>query len=245
MATDSAETFDTILGGALTIVQPSKGYRFAVDSILLGHFATPARGARVLELGAGTGVVAAMLAVLRSPREVVAVEIQPALAAMIEQNAALNSSDCLKSVCADIRQRTISGLPAASFDYVVANPPYRAPRSGRESPNAARRIARGADGATLRHFVSAASRYAKNGGRVAMVFTAIRTAELIAELRMRALEPKVIRFVHPMPGRPATLVLIEARKGGGVEAKIESPLFLYERPNVYSSEAIEILRRGK
>ncbi len=33
------ETLDAILGGTLNIVQPLSGYRFSIDSILLGDFA--------------------------------------------------------------------------------------------------------------------------------------------------------------------------------------------------------------
>jgi tRNA1Val (adenine37-N6)-methyltransferase len=56
-------------------------------------------------------------------------------------------------------------------------------------------------------------------------------------MKRHSLEPKRIRFVHPLPGKAATMVLLEARKGGGVEASIEPPLFLYKAPNIYSDEA--------
>jgi len=74
------------------------------------------------------------------------------------------------------------------------------------------------------------------------VFTASRTAELIAELCARALEPKRIRFVHPRAERPASVILIEARKGGGVEVEVEPPLMLYAEPGIYSREAMELLK---
>jgi len=236
-----AESVDKILGGALTIVQPLSGYRFSVDSILLGRFARPRKRDRVLELGGGCGVISLMLAALYRPREVVAIELQRELAALAAGNARLNDLAMVRSVRGDLRARRINGIAPAWFDYVVANPPYRALRSGRESPNASRRIARGAGGASLAEFITAADRYAANGAKVALVFTAARTAELVAELKLRALEPKRIRFVHPRVTMPATTVLIEARKGGGIEAEIEPPLVLYERPGIYSVEARALL----
>jgi tRNA1Val (adenine37-N6)-methyltransferase len=235
------ETTDTILGGALTIVQPLCGYRFSVDAILLGRFARPRRRDRVLDLGAGCGVVSVIIAALKRPRDVVAIELQPELAAMAERNAALNQIDTITSICADLRARRIDGAAAGAFDYVVANPPYRARHTGRESLNMGRRIARGAGGASLTDFAAAASRYASHGARAAFVFTAARSAELIAELKAHSLEPKRIRFVHPRPGTPATTILLEARKGGGVEVEIEPPLFLYAAPGIYSEEARELL----
>jgi len=241
MVVNTMQSFDAILGGAFTIIQPSLGYRFGIDSILLARFAQPQPHARVLELGAGCGVVAVVLAALHHPSEVVAVELQPQLAELIAQNAALNQIAELKAVCADIRQRFVPGLAPSAFDYIVANPPYRAPRSGRESPDPARRIARAGMGATLQDFLAAAVRYAAGSGRVALIFTATRTAELIAEMKRRRLEPKRLRFVHPRPGKMATMVLVEARKGGGGETIVEPPLFLFSEPGVYTSEARELL----
>ncbi|MGH7933591.1 MAG: tRNA1(Val) (adenine(37)-N6)-methyltransferase [Candidatus Binataceae bacterium] len=225
----------------LRVVQPRDGYRFSIDAVLLARFVRVSARDRVLELGAGCGVVAAILAALHQPREVVALEIQPELAAMAARNAELNGLGALTALCADLRVRHIDGITPATFDAVVANPPYRTLRSGRESPNPSRRLARGEGAATLTDFVAAAHRYATGGARVAFVFAAARSAELIGALRTRALEPKRIRFVHPRAGLPATTILVEARKGGGVEAAIEPPLFLYDTPGVYSTEARALL----
>lgn len=232
-------TLDSILGGRLRLYQPADGYRFSFDAVLLARFIRARRRDRVLELGAGCGVVSITVAALEKPRQVVALELQPALATLIARNAALNELSNVWAVCADLRRPV---LKAARFDLVIANPPYRALRRGRESPKYSRRIARGAAGASLAEFLDTAARAARDGAAVALVFTASRTAELIAELRARALEPKRIRFVHPRAQRRASVILIEARKGGGVEVEVEPPLMLYAEPGIYSREAIELLK---
>jgi tRNA1Val (adenine37-N6)-methyltransferase len=244
MAIEQTQTVDTILNGTLTIVQPACGYRFAIDSILLARFARPRRHARVLELGAGCGVVSIVLAALHDPKEVVAVEFQPRLAAMIAHNAGLNRIAVLRGICADV-QAPIAELTPASFDCVVANPPYRAARRGRESPIPERRVARGGNGATLVQFVVAAAYYTSHGGKVAIVFTASRSAELIAEMKRCSLEPKRLRFVHSRVGEAATMVLLEARKGGGIEVRVEPPLFIYEQNGAYTDEVRAMLSRSE
>ncbi|HUN58575.1 MAG TPA: methyltransferase, partial [Candidatus Binataceae bacterium] len=171
------ETVDTILGGTLTIVQPANGYRFAIDSILLARFADVRPRDRVLELGAGCGVISIAIAATRAPRQIVALELQPKLVELITRNAALNNCDNLTAIQADLRRRTIRGLKAGSFDAIVANPPYRAVRTGRVSPNFERRIARDESNATLDAFIRAAGRYCKDGGRASFVFTTARAAE--------------------------------------------------------------------
>jgi len=239
--TESSETCDAILGGRIQVIQPRSGYRFSIDSILLARFVSARSRDRVLELGAGTGVISLAIAALHQRREIVALEIQPELVAMILRNAELNSVDSIRAIAADLRKLNIAKVPRESFDLVVANPPYRASKAGRVSPHEARRIARSESSATLEDFVAAASRYARRGGRAAFVFAADRSAELISVLREHRLEPKRIRFVHPYSDAPATAILIEARKNGGIEVAIEPPLILFDSPGVYSQEAREIL----
>jgi tRNA1Val (adenine37-N6)-methyltransferase len=161
---------------------------------------------------------------------------------MIAHNGAVNGVQELSAICADLR-RNIPGLTPAAFGYVVANPPYRAAWRGRESPDPERRLARGSGGAMLSEFLAAAARYANRGGKIALVFTASRTAELFAEMKQRSLEPKRIRFVHSKPGEAATMILLEARKGGGIETIIEPPLFIYSSPGIYTDEANAMLTR--
>jgi tRNA1Val (adenine37-N6)-methyltransferase len=237
------ETLDTILGGALRLYQPRRGYRFSVEAVLLARFAAARPAARVLELGAGCGVVALIYAALARPREVVALEIQPALAALIARNAALNDLAMVRAVCTDLRARRVLGAAAGGFDLVLANSPFRTRMSGRESPLVGRRLARGESAARLEDFVAAAARYARHGGRAAFIFAAARSAELISALRARRLEPKRIRFVHPYAAAGASTVLVEARKGGGVEVEVEPPLVMYDAPGVYSAAARALLER--
>ena len=125
----------------------------------------------------------------------------------------------VRAVCADLRARRVPGAAAGGFDLVLANPPFRARMSGRESALVGRRLARGESAARLEDFVAAAARYARHGGRTAFIFAAARSAELISALRARRLEPKRIRFVHPYAAASASTVLVEARKGGGVEVE--------------------------
>jgi len=237
------ETLDSILGGALRLYQPRRGYRFSVEAVLLARFAAARPATRVLELGAGCGVVVLIYAALVRPREAVALEIQPALAALAARNAVLNDLAMVRAVCADLRARCVPGAAAGGFDLVLANPPFRARMSGRESPLGGRRLARGESAARLEDFVAAAARYARHGGRAAFIFAAARSAELISALRARRLEPKRIRFVHPYAAASASTVLVEARKGGGIEVEVEPPLVMYDAPGVYSPAARALLER--
>jgi tRNA1Val (adenine37-N6)-methyltransferase len=199
--TESSETCDAILGGKVRVIQPRGGYRFSIDSILLARFVAVRGDDRVLDLGAGSGVISLVIAALQKPREIVALEVQRELVDLIRRNAELNCVDSILAITADLRDPNDAKLPRETFDVVVANPPYRASAAGRESPQGARRIARSESSATLDHFVAAAAWFARRGGKAAFVFAADRSAELISGLRGHRLEPKRIRsFICRRPG---------------------------------------------
>jgi tRNA1Val (adenine37-N6)-methyltransferase len=139
MTIRSDETLDPILGGALSVVQPRDGHRFSVDSILLARFATIRSRDRVLELGAGCGVISMVITAIARPRETIALEIQPRMAQLTARNARDNGFPNLHCQCADIRAAHIPGVHQGSFDLVVCNPPFHARGAGRQSPNRSRR----------------------------------------------------------------------------------------------------------
>jgi len=58
------------------------------------------------------------------------------------------------------------------------------------------------------------------------------------------LEPKRLRLVHPYANKPASLVLIEAVKGGGAGVEVLAPLVVHEPGGGYSKEMREIYELG-
>jgi tRNA1(Val) A37 N6-methylase TrmN6 len=79
---DRSVTDDAFLGGALRILQPKDGYRAGVDAVLLAASASVRAGRRerVLDVGAGVGVVGLALARRIADAEVVLVERDARLA---------------------------------------------------------------------------------------------------------------------------------------------------------------------
>jgi tRNA1Val (adenine37-N6)-methyltransferase len=51
-----------------------------------------------------------------------------------------------------------------------------------------------------------------------------------------------MRFVHPRRDEKANMVLVEAVKGGGVELKVEPPLFVYRGEKEYTDEVRLLFR---
>ena len=221
--------------GVVTIIQPKRGVRFTLDSLLLADFCRIKSRDRVLEPGAGTGVISILLA-KKHPRSLLyPVEIQPELVLLCEQNRIGNSVEHnVIQVKRDIRRLSQSIAPGG-FDVVVTNPPYTKLGAGKKSLLPERQMARQDQLGRIEFWLNLQT-FLKQRGRYNLVFPASRLAELVSLMRERGLEPKRLRFVHPKEHKPASLVLIEAVKSAGPGLIVLPPLVVHEPDGSYKED---------
>ena len=79
---------------------------------------------RALDLGCGVGAAALCLGWRQPDLRITGLEIQPVLAALAADNAALNQMSGRLSVLAGDLLRPPGQIAAGSFDIVLANPPF-------------------------------------------------------------------------------------------------------------------------
>jgi tRNA1(Val) A37 N6-methylase TrmN6 len=222
------ETLDLFLDGKLQIIQKKKGYRFSIDTLLLGQFIRIRKNERVMDLGTGCGILPLLLSQNAKTSCFVGVEIQKGLAECAEKNVFLNHlEDRVSILKQDFRELKMI-FPQGSFDVVLSNPPYRKYQTGRINPSMDKAIARHEIKGRLEDLVSVASYLLPPKGKCYLIFSALRTVDLFVTLRKGKLEPKRIQFVHPRMGEEAKFVLVESFKASGVELKIMRPLILEE-----------------
>ncbi|MEW5774539.1 MAG: methyltransferase [Thermodesulfobacteriota bacterium] len=209
------------------LAQPA-GYRFTKDSLLLAGFPAPGKAGRVLDLGAGCGVVGFgfLLAHPDCDASLTALDISPDMVAASRDNAQrLGFADRFFAIEADAANLSdLSGLKSGSFDLCLLNPPYRVPGACRTSPHPARAAARQETTATLADFLSAAARLLAPCGRLTLCLPPARLPELLVTLTACGLEPKRLQHVHPRRDAPCRLCLVEAVKGGKPGLAVEAPL---------------------
>ncbi|MFC7692221.1 methyltransferase domain-containing protein [Paeniroseomonas aquatica] len=113
---------DTLLGGRVRLRQPVLGLRAGLDTVLLAA-GIPARpGQQVLEAGCGSGAAFLCLAARVPGLRIIAVERDPALAALAAANAAANGV-AAEVITGDIRDAALARrLPPC--DHAFANPPF-------------------------------------------------------------------------------------------------------------------------
>ncbi len=224
--------------GTVNITQPEKGARFTLDSLLLADFCRIKARDTILEPGSGTGIISLLLAKKFPCASIVSVEAQTSVADLCSRNISDNGlDDHIKLLNQDIREMQHIVKPA-SFDAIVANPPFTRTGTGRQSPIPERLASRHDRMGTIQAWLDLRI-FLRNTGRYFLVFPAGRAAEILSLLHEEKLEPKRVRFVHPRQNKSASLILIEAIKSAAAGLEVLPPLIVHEARG-YSQEMLQI-----
>lgn len=226
------ETLDVLCGEKLRLIQGKRGYRFSIDSLFLANFVRLRKHERLLDVGTGCGIIPIYLSIMGCSNPLVGIEIQEGLYNLAIRNRVLNGCSNVEFIRGDVRfSRFLKG-----FHAVVSNPPYVKENAGRKSPTAERLLARHESLLKMPALLDIASScLLGKKGRLYIIYPASRLAEVLAEARARALEPRRLRFIHSRHGEPARLFLLECMQEGGAEVKVEKPLYVFSE-NGYTDE---------
>lgn len=228
-------------GGPL--FDPGGGVPLGMDSLLLADFAKAPRG-RSLELCCGSGAVSLLLLSRIPALEADCIELLSGPAEDAARNFAANGLERRARVInGDIRAHRKVVEPGA-YALCVCNPPYFPAGSGSPPSDPVRAVARSEMECTLSDVLDAAAWALKNGGALDIVHRPERLAELLAEMRSRALEPKRLRLVQRTAESAPSLILAEGRRGAAPGLKIEPPLIICSPDGGESGEYRRICHRG-
>ena len=234
---------NSLLGGKVRLLQMQNGYRTAIDPVLLAAAVPAKAGEVVLDLGCGVGAVSLCLRARISGVTVTGLDMQKPLVDLARRNGALNNyGDDVRFVYGDILTPPAE-IPEASFDHVMANPPYFAANSGNPSPDAAKALANVEGEADLLDWVGAAHRALKARGSVIFIHRPDRVDDLLAALYGR-FGGLVIFPLWPAQGMEAKRVIVAARKGVASPARISPGLVLHEKDGSFSVQAQGILKEA-
>jgi tRNA1(Val) A37 N6-methylase TrmN6 len=231
-------TEDRLLGGRVLLRQPVRGFRAGLDAVLLAAFVPARKGQRVIEAGCGSGAAFLCLAARVPGLDVVAVEREPAMAALAETNAAANcvAAAVMQADVGDIA--TARGMPPC--DHAFANPPYWP--GGTPPPGAIRRAATHEQGAALADWARFLAATLRAGGTVSLVLPAARFDAGAAALRAAGCGAITLLPVAPREGQAAKRVLLRGRRGGRGPARILPPLILHALDGSFTAAAQAVLR---
>ncbi len=182
-------------------------FKIGTDSFFLADFVRAGKSMRVIDLGAGTGVLG--LALSKRVKSCLLVDNSEAAYTLINKNIALNGlSERYSAMLCDV-----SKLPAElndAFDIAVTNPPYYEDGSGKMPATKEMAAARHGD---FKSFITAAAKVIKYGGLLFAVCPAQRLFEFSEISSDAGLAIKRIRFIKKDSKSSPHAVLIEAKKG--------------------------------
>lgn len=207
----------------MLLYQPQEGYCYNSDSIFLYDFINGfnPRG-RMLDVGAGCGVVGLLVARDNPRVELEAVEKQAPFVRYASKNAEVNGIDYRIHHTDFLDFHDEKG-----FDYIVSNPPFYHEGASRSSDPMIH-TARYNVHLPVDDFISHAAKLLRPQGHLMLCYDPQQTAHLCAACERAKLRVVDVQFVHSKPDRNATLVLLHARKNSRSLTTVRSPVFAFD-----------------
>ncbi|MEQ8736870.1 MAG: methyltransferase [Rhodospirillaceae bacterium] len=236
----SETTVDHFFEGRLQLVQPKTGYRIAIDPLLLAAAVDVPEGARVLDVGCGTGAALLSLLTRREDVQGVGLERHVPFLELARHSITLNGfSDRASLIQGDLACPS-AALLTSGYDAVMTNPPFfeagTVPdRPDVDSPHAVTEL-------PLVIWVHKCLNLLVTGGLFAIIHRAERVAEIIQALK--GCGSVTVIPLWPKADRPASRVIVTALKDRKSPAVIHPGLILHQNDGTYTEAAAAILRYG-
>lgn len=239
------ETLDDLQLKGICVIQKENAFRFGIDAVLLANFARVKRGAKVIDLCSGTGIIPFILAGKTDVSMVNGIEIQEDMVEMARRSVLLNNlQDKIHFIHKDLKDLVfLKSLD--KVDVVTVNPPYKLKNSGIINLDDKNAIARHEICCTLEDVIKAAKAVLKDNGRMYMIHRPDRLADIICTMRGYNIEPKLIKMVQPNTEKAPNMVLIEGQNNGGRFLKWDPPIYVYNLEGGYTKEIDRIYGRDK
>lgn len=223
----------------MLLYQPESGYCYNSDSLYLYDFINSfAPHGRVLDVGAGCGIVGLLVARDNKNIELEAVEKQPLFVEYARKNAACNE------IAYNIYESDFLVFsPQEKYDFIVSNPPFY-PEGVQKSQNEMIHTARYNVHLPLEPFFKKVSQLLKPHSHFIFCYDATVFGLLCTALERVKLRVVDVRFVHSRLDKAASLVLVHARNGSRSLMKVLPPLVSFEG-DLQSFEALKIFEKSQ
>ena len=234
------ERFDDLQRNGLRIIQRADGFCFGMDAVLLSGFAKVKPGERVMDLCSGNGIIPLLLSAKTQGKHFTGLELLAENVDMAQRSVAANGlNERIAMEQGDVRDAT-ERFGRASFDVVTCNPPYMKGGHGLQNADDARTIARHEVKLSLSEMITQTAGLLRPKGRAYFVHRPFRLTELVVLMHEAGLEMKRLRMVYPFADREPNMVLVEGVRDAKPYLTVDPPLVVYEKPDVYTREIIEV-----
>jgi len=207
----------------MLLYQPESGYCYNSDSVFLYDFIDSFKPkGRVLDVGAGCGVVGLLVARDNKKVSLEAVEKQEAFVHYATTNARVNKIE-YKMYEGDFVELDES----VKYDYIISNPPFY-PEGVQKSEDEMLRNARYNVNLPLESFFKKVSRLLKPHAHFIFCYDPTAFGLICGELEKVKMRVVDVQFIHSKVDRIASLVMIHARNGSKSMMKVWPPFISFE-----------------
>lgn len=223
----------------MLLYQPESGYCYNSDSIFLYDFISSFKPkGKVLDVGAGCGVVGLLVARDNPKVELEAVEKQDIFVHFSTTNARVNKIEYKLHKSDFLEVQT-----EIKYDYIISNPPFY-PEGVTKSKDEILFNARYNVNLPLSGFFKKVSQLLKPKAHFIFCYDASQFSLICAELERVKLRVVDVQFVHPKIDRGASLVMIHARNSSKSMMKVWPPFISFEE-NEISLMAQAVFKKAK
>ncbi|PID47120.1 MAG: methyltransferase [Proteobacteria bacterium] len=226
---------------SLSLYQYKNAYRYNSDTLFLydfiRHFIFGSKPLKVLDVGAGCGILGLLLKRDLPSLEVELLDFQAQNISLCEENAILNNLH--------VKIKKIDFLEFRSdvkYDVIISNPPFYDGNS-KKSENKHLAKSRYNDFLPLESFAKKAYGVLENKGNFYFCYGSSQLPMVLDALVSVGFGVETLRFVHGKKEREASLVLVRAVKNSKSICKILPPLFTSDDEG-YSLEAKKVFARA-
>lgn len=209
----------------MNLLQPTKGYRYNSDTLLLYDFVSsfsPKKGT-LLDVGAGCGILGLLLKRDFPSLHVSLIDIQQQNHTLCLENAKNNNLHLDNVFCSDF----LAAAFEKKFDFIVSNPPFYHEGSV-QSEDIALSMSRYNTYLPLDKLAQKVTKTLSNKGYFIFCYDAKQLDEIAFALKTHGLKIEDICFVHTKVDKEASLVLVRARKNSKTSCRIHPPLLVYQ-----------------
>ncbi len=242
---DFGVTETRLLGGRVVVFQPAKGYRTAIDAVLLAAAVPAQMGESALELGTGVGAAAFALAARVEGVHVTALEREAAFAELAKKGVAANGFEGRVVVIPGDVLAPPKIVADGGFDHVFLNPPYVAAGTSRPSPDPLKRAATVEGEARFEDWLKCAAMACKAGGTVTVIHLAQRVPEIVGGMAALGFGAQEVLMLAPKAGGKPKRAIIRGRLGATAGVTEHPPLVLHEANGDYTAATENVLRHAE
>ncbi|MGD9969523.1 MAG: tRNA1(Val) (adenine(37)-N6)-methyltransferase [Sulfuricurvum sp.] len=220
--------------------QPDGGYSYNSDSIFLYEFATRFKiCGKVLDVGAGCGIVGLMIGRDFPQITLEAVEKQTIYADFARRNAHINNIPYTMH-----EGDFLEHGPHGTYDWIVSNPPFYHEGAAR-SEDPMLHTARYNVHMPIQEYAKKISKLLKSNGEAAICYDARQFVALCCAFEDAGLRVVDVQFVHSKQDKPSHLVLLRLRKNSRSLQNVWPPFITFDANGAYTPETETAYQKAK